>query len=142
LFLMFSSVRVLFPLIASHKALAPSSSKPFIERSNTFNVQLLWVVKHCLTKRKACLPLGKFFRANREKRNLIGWRHALTSSPTNHIHLLLVRAKKTPSGKLAMYNNLAGFFVLQPRYSTTDLNHDIQPRNSTTILSIVAEYRG
>jgi transposase len=29
-------------------------------------------------------PLGEFVRANREKRNLIGWRQTLTTSPTNH----------------------------------------------------------
>jgi hypothetical protein len=40
---------------------------------------------------KACLPLGEFARANREK-------GTLTTSPTNHIRFLLVRAQ---SGKRA-----------------------------------------
>ncbi len=39
-------------------------------------------------------PLGEFVRANREKSNLIGWRQTRTTSPTNQIHFLLVRANK------------------------------------------------
>jgi hypothetical protein len=35
-----------------------------------------------------------------EKSNLIGWRQTLTTPP-NHIHFLLVRAKKSPTGKRA-----------------------------------------
>jgi hypothetical protein len=36
---------------------------------------------------------GEINRANREKSDLIGWRQTLTTSPTNHIHSLLVGAK-------------------------------------------------
>jgi hypothetical protein len=36
----------------------------------------------------------QIFRANSEKSNLIGWRQSLITSPTNHIRVLLVRAKK------------------------------------------------
>ncbi len=43
---------------------------------------------------KAGFPLGEFFRANRERSNLIGWRQTLTTSPANHIRFLLVRANK------------------------------------------------
>ena len=43
---------------------------------------------------KACFPLGEFVRANREKSNLIDWQQTLTTSPTNHICFLLVRANK------------------------------------------------
>ena len=43
---------------------------------------------------KAGFPLGEFVRANREKSNLIGWRQTLTTSPANHMHVLLVRANK------------------------------------------------
>ncbi len=51
---------------------------------------------------KACFPLGEFFRANREKSNLIGWRQTLTTSPANHIRLLLVRAKKIAKWKTGL----------------------------------------
>ena len=48
----------------------------------------------------ACFPPGEFVRANGEnKSNLIGWRQTLTSSPPNHIHLLLIRAKKSAKRK-------------------------------------------
>jgi hypothetical protein len=30
---------------------------------------------------------------------LIGWQQTLTTSPANHIHFLLFRAEKSPSGK-------------------------------------------
>jgi hypothetical protein len=51
--------------------------------------------------RKACFPPhGKFIRASREKSNVIGWRHILTTSPANHVRVFLVGAKKIwPSGK-------------------------------------------
>jgi hypothetical protein len=42
----------------------------------------------------AWFPLGEFVRANREKSNLIGWRQTLTTSPANHVHFLLVCAKR------------------------------------------------
>ncbi len=49
---------------------------------------------------KAGFPLGEFFQANKEKNNLIAgdkhWRH---HHAPNHIRFLLVRAKKSPSGK-------------------------------------------
>jgi hypothetical protein len=35
-----------------------------------------------------------FFRANKEKSNLIGWRKTMTASSPNHIHFLLLGAKK------------------------------------------------
>jgi hypothetical protein len=38
-------------------------------------------------------------RANRKKSDLIGWRQTLTTSPTNHIHVFLVRAKKVAEWK-------------------------------------------
>jgi hypothetical protein len=44
-------------------------------------------------------PLGKLVRANRKKSDLIGWRQTLTTSPTNHIHVFLVRAKKVAEWK-------------------------------------------
>ena len=47
-------------------------------------------------------PPGAFVRANREKSNLIGWRQTLTSSPTNHIRVLLVRAKKIAQWKTGL----------------------------------------
>jgi hypothetical protein len=43
---------------------------------------------------KAFFPRGEFVRAGREISDLIGWRQALTTSPPNHIHFSLVRAKK------------------------------------------------
>jgi hypothetical protein len=47
---------------------------------------------------EACFPLGKIFRANREKSNLIGWRQTPTTSPANHIRFLLVRANIVVNG--------------------------------------------
>ncbi len=52
---------------------------------------------------KASFPLGEFVRANREKSNLIGLQETLTTSPSNHIHFLLVRMK---NGNHQMENSL------------------------------------
>ena len=40
---MFSDVRVLFAFKPSHKAVAPSSPKPFHDKSSTFNVQFVLI---------------------------------------------------------------------------------------------------
>ncbi len=45
---------------------------------------------------KACFPLGKFVRANREKSNLIGWRRTLTTSPADHIRFAYSHKKNRP----------------------------------------------
>jgi hypothetical protein len=39
------------------------------------------------------------FAQTEKKSNLIGWRETLTSSPPNHIHFLLVRAKNIANWK-------------------------------------------
>ena len=72
-----------------------------IQRTTTFEgflakrfVGSLYETDQVLCPRKAGFPLGEFVRANREKSNLIGWRHTLTTSPANHIRFLLVRANK------------------------------------------------
>ena len=52
---------------------------------------------HCTTK--ACFPFGEFIRANSEKSNVIGWQQTLTPPSPNHIRVLLIRAKKSRSGK-------------------------------------------
>ena len=50
----------------------------------------------------ARFPLSEFVRANREKSNLIGWRQTLTTTPPNHIRLLLFHAKKIAKWKTGL----------------------------------------
>jgi hypothetical protein len=62
--------------------------------------------------RNDCLPIvvsrstlwkkqGSCIREECFNLNLIGWGQTLTTSPPNHIHFSLIRAKKSPSGKRA-----------------------------------------
>ena len=44
----------------------------------------------------------KYFCANSEKTDLIGWLQTLTTSPPNHIRFLLVRVKKISKWKLGL----------------------------------------
>ncbi len=47
--------------------------------------------------------------------NLIGWRQTLTTSPPNHIRFLLVRAKKSTSGKQALKKIRVLYFIFSSR---------------------------
>jgi hypothetical protein len=62
---------------------------------------------------KACFPLGEFVRANRERSDLIGWLQTLTSSPANHIHVLLIGAKKIAKWKTGFRHDEERVFYFQ-----------------------------
>jgi hypothetical protein len=90
---------------------------------------------------KACFPLAQFHLTNRETSNLIGWRQTLTSSPANHNHFLLARAK-IANWKTSFTFNMS---VSDPTLLFQCLHFDLtnrpeQKKTSKKIVSNIAAY--
>jgi hypothetical protein len=76
---------------------------------------------------------GRICSREQRKSNLIGWRETLTTSPPNHIHFYLVRAKKrTPSGKRALSVKYSSYILVtqtnSPKYVFFNMGrfHDLR----------------
>ena len=83
---------VLSDEVSGEKSLVPDEIMMY-SIAESENVHLDSTVKYLTSLGTADIGKARrFCSRERPKYNLIGWRQRLTSSPTNHIHFLLVRA--------------------------------------------------